>query len=93
VDVPLDPASQNHTIAITARLVGEDGSDAFVSRESRQESARGKTAGTSTFGLSKRIPLADVAPGRYLLQLEARVGGNAPDAMVASRETVITVIP
>lgn len=36
--------------------VGEDGREAFASRESRHEIARPK-AGTSTFGLSKRLSL------------------------------------
>jgi VWFA-related protein len=85
-------SSQNHTVAITVHLVGEDGREVFSSRESRDEVARPR-AGTSTFAISKRISLKDAAPGRYLLRLEARVGGNAKDAKVASSETVLTVIP
>jgi hypothetical protein len=84
--------AQNHTVAITTRLVGDEGRDVFTSRETRQQTAQGNGGG-STFSLSKRISLKDVHPGRYLLQVEARVEGNPKDVKPAMRETVLTVIP
>jgi hypothetical protein len=86
------PAPQNHTIALTTRLLGEDGREVFASRETRQGAAQGNVS-SSTFGLSKRISLKDVAPGRYLLRVEAQTSGNLKDAKSAARETVVTVIP
>ena len=63
----------------------------FSSRETYKPTAG--TSGTNTFGVSKRITLKDVSPGRYLLQLEARVEGNPKDIKPATRETVLNVIP
>lgn len=79
----------SHSVAIITRLVSDDGREVFSARETRKPAA-GST-GTSTFGLSKRITLKDVSPGRYLLQLEARVEGNSKDIKPITRETVLTV--
>jgi VWFA-related protein len=83
---------QNHTVSIVTRLVGEDGREVLTSRETRQTTAQGNREAT-TIGLSKPISLKDVRPGRYLLQVEARVNGNSKDIKPVTRETVLIVIP
>ena len=86
---------QNHTIAITTRLVAEDGQEVFTSRETRQrppqENSGPSKFPSNTFSLSKQISLAGVHPGRYLLQIEARLEGRDPK--IVTRETVLTVSP
>jgi hypothetical protein len=42
--------------------------------------------------VSRRITLKDVTPGRYLLQLEARLEGNSKDVKPVTRETVLTIV-
>src|SRR5688572_19290016 len=42
----------------------------------------------TTYGLTRAIPLNNVAPGRYLIKVEASVRGNTPSAV---RETLITL--
>jgi VWFA-related protein len=86
------PAAQNQTVAVTTLLLNEAGREVFTSRETLQGAQKGNVA-TTTFGVSKRISLKDVAPGQYLLRVEAQTSGNPKDAKSAARETVVTVIP
>jgi hypothetical protein len=86
-----DNIRENHSVAITTHLVGEDGRDVVASRETRQQPAQ--KSGTSTLGISKRFALKDIRPGRYLLRIEAQVNANSKDAKKATRETVVTIIP
>jgi hypothetical protein len=81
--------SQAHTLAIATRLVGDDGRAVFNSHETRREERR-PNRGTATIGVTKQIPLKDVAPGRYLLQVEAQ--SSARDARPVIRETIVTVV-
>jgi hypothetical protein len=76
-------------------LVAEDGRDVFASRETYPIVTQGAQAatGTRTLDVSKQFSLKDVAPGTYLLRVEARTDANPRDARTASRETVMTVIP
>jgi len=43
------------------------------------------------YAYTKQIPLGDIAPGRYLLRVEAQVRGTKEDANPAARETLITI--
>jgi PrcB C-terminal len=67
----------------------EGGQSVFQAREERDSSELGGKGGG--YGFSGRIPLKDVAPGLYVVRLEAesRVG----DRQTASRETIVNVIP
>jgi VWFA-related protein len=87
--------SQNHSVEIVTHLVAEDGRDVFASRETYPIVTQGAqaAAGTRTLDVSKQFSLKDVAPGTYLLRVEARTDANPRDARTASRETVVTVIP
>ena len=46
-----------------------------------------------TLGLVKQIPLTDVPPGRYLLQVETTPRGTSKDVKPITRETLVTVVP
>jgi VWFA-related protein len=80
-----------HSVSVVTRLISDDGREVFSARETRTPPP-GST-GTSTYGLTKRITLKDVTPGRYLLQLEARADGGSKDIKPVTRETVLTVVP
>ena len=45
------------------------------------------------YGYSKEITLKGIAPGRYVLRVEAQVRGNVGGAKPAARESLITVVP
>jgi VWFA-related protein len=74
---------------VGARLISEDGRDAFASREVLAN-GEGNTRWT-TFGYTGRIPLKDIAPGRYLLQIEARERSEQEEKSILMAETVLTV--
>jgi VWFA-related protein len=81
-----------HTLETAARVTGEDGRDVFTSREAHQQSPRSAGDGPVTYAIAKRIPLKDIPPGRYLVQVSARIdSGREPH--VATRETLITIVP
>jgi VWFA-related protein len=84
-------ARQPRRVDVSARLIGEDGRDAFVSRDVLTN-GEGNARWTS-FGYTGRIPLKDIAPGRYLLQLEARGRANKDDKGVQIAQTIVTVRP
>jgi VWFA-related protein len=77
-------------IDVTTRLIAASGQDVSVGRD---ELTGGLAAGrekSATYSLSRTIPLRDVAPGSYLLRVEAQRRGDA-DRM-AVRETPITIV-
>jgi VWFA-related protein len=76
-------------IDVSARLLSEDGREAFVSRDVLAN-PDGNARWTS-FGYTGRIPLEDIAPGRYLLRIEARDRSNTSAEATQSAQTVVTV--
>jgi hypothetical protein len=59
-----------HVVDITTRVVSEDGRDVFKTSEERQSSElQGKPGG---YGHTTRIQTKELAPGIYLLTVEAR---------------------
>ncbi len=85
------PARQPRRIDVAARLIAEDGRDAFVSRD-MLSNGEGASRWTS-FGYTGRIPLKDIAPGRYLLQIEARERSDKDEQGMQTAQTVVTVRP
>ena len=85
-----DTSRQPRHIDVSVRVVSEAGSDILVSRDELIN-------GTSTekpwdiYGFAKRIPLKALAPGRYVLRVEAAVRGQ--DAAIVTREAPITIRP
>jgi hypothetical protein len=71
-------------------LASERGQDVFNARDSVAASpGSGSTIRRwTTFGFTRDIPLTHVAPGQYLLKVEAKARGDSAAAM---REILITV--
>lgn len=80
-------AGTPHRVDITTTVVGEDGRTAFKTEDVRSsDELKGARGG---YGYTTQIPLRDIAPGRYLLRVEARSRLRS-DAPVA-RETEMRV--
>jgi VWFA-related protein len=68
-----------HRVAITTTVAGDDGRVLFTADDERSsQELQGKKGG---YGYTAKIPLAQLAPGRYVLRVEARTlltnGGTA----------------
>ena len=63
-------AGQPKRISVAARLLDESGREVFASREVLANGEGGNPK-WRVFGYTGRIPLKDIAPGRYLLRVEA----------------------
>jgi VWFA-related protein len=83
-------STSGRQIDVVTRLTAEDGRDAFTARDTLGAGLPPGAARTTTFVHSKQIRLRDVAPGTYLLRIEATARGTNQAAV--SRETVITVV-
>jgi len=89
---------QPRRIDVAVRLLSETGTEVFVSRDEISNGPSTAGAGGAQgdkpweiYGYGREFSLKDVAPGRYLLRVEAQVRGNIENAKPASRETLITV--
>jgi hypothetical protein len=85
-----DKSQAARHIDITVRLISEDGSKVFESRDDVANGASGGEKPWEIYGYAKRIPLKEIAPGRYLVRVEAAVRGR--DEAPAAREALITVL-
>ena len=79
-----------HTVDVTTRLVSETGKEVTRTADARKSSEFQAAKGGGYFGYSAQVPLADVAPGRYMLQVEAKA--RTKDAPTVRREMLITVV-
>jgi VWFA-related protein len=68
--------STPHRVAITASVLSDEGKTVFsTSDERRSEELKGATGG---YGYATKIPLNGMAPGRYVLRVEAKsLAGNS----------------
>ncbi|MGH9158891.1 MAG: VWA domain-containing protein [Vicinamibacteraceae bacterium] len=64
-----DRLEQAHNVAVTARVKALDGREVFRATEQRASTEREGKSGR--YGHKVEIPLVDVKPGRYVLQIEA----------------------
>jgi VWFA-related protein len=87
------PSRQLRQVDMAVRLITEGGLEVFASRDSLVNGGTESTRNWNGFDYTRQIPLKDVAPGRYLLRVEAQVRGNVGDAKPVAAETVITVTP
>lgn len=78
-----------HTVDVTTRLVDANGKEVSRTADARKSNEFQGPQGGS-FGYNAQIPLADIAPGRYMLQVEARA--RIKDAQPVRREMLITVV-
>jgi len=82
-------AKQPKRFDVSVRLVDEGGREAFASSDVLAN-GEANAPKWQTFGYTGRIPLKDVAPGRYLLRIEARDRSDT-SRQPALAQTVITV--
>ena len=64
------PAKQSKQFDVSARLLDQDGREAFTSRD-LVKNGDGGAPKWQTFGYTGRIPLSEIPPGGYLLRVEA----------------------
>jgi len=70
--------STPHRVAITASVLADDGKVVFTTSDERKsEELQGSTGG---YGYRTQIPLSAIAPGRYVLRVEAKslLGNSTP---------------
>ncbi len=82
-------ASSPHKVDITTTITADDSKVVFKNEEERSSTdIQGKRGG---YGYTAQIPLKDLAPGLYVLKVEARsrLGQNT----TASRQVQFTVVP
>jgi VWFA-related protein len=85
-----DSSRQARHVDVTVRLISETGAEVIVSRDELENGNSGEKP-WEIYGYAKRIPLKELAPGRYLLRVEAAVRGRKEQP--AAREAPITVRP
>jgi VWFA-related protein len=78
-------------VDLATRLIDEAGRDVSVAHEVLERGASSSDK-SATFAVSRQLPLKDVAPGRYLLRVEAQLRGETGGDSSVARETSITVI-
>jgi hypothetical protein len=76
-----------HMVDIAATLRDESGRVVFEDREERSSADLQGTTGGYGYGL--QIPLADIAPGTYLLRVEGR--SRAASGQITGREVLIRI--
>ena len=84
-----DTSRQPRHIDVSLHVVSENGTEVLVSRDELVNGTSGEKP-WDIYGYAKRIPLKALAPGRYVLRMEAAVRGQ--DAK-ATREAPITIRP
>ncbi len=78
-----------HKVEISLVLQPEGGQAVFQTREERDSSELAGSSGG--YGFTKRIPLADIPPGLYVLRVEAQ--SRIAERPTVSRETLVTILP
>ena len=77
-----------HKVDIAAAVKAEGGQTVFETREERDSSEL--AGGPGGYGFNARIPLKDVAPGLYVLRVEAT--NRTGDRLTTAREVVFRVV-
>ncbi len=85
-----DTSRQARHIDVAVRVLSEQGGELLVSRDELVNGTSGEKP-WDIYGFAKRIPLKELAPGRYVLRVEAAVRGQ--DEAKATRETPFTIRP
>ena len=83
-----DSGKQAHKVGITATMKAEGGQTVFQTSEERDSSELAGNPGG--YGFTARIPLKDVAPGLYVLRVEAV--NRQGDRQTAAREVIVRVV-
>jgi VWFA-related protein len=85
-----DTSRQPRHIDVSLRVISENGTEVLASRDEIVNGTAGEKP-WDVYGFAKRIPLKGLAPGRYVLRLEAAVRGQ--DGAKAMREAPMTIRP
>ena len=72
-------------IGVTVRVIAESGEEVFNAKDSAVSTQ------SSPASIFAQFELEDLAPGVYLLRVEAQL--SAADSQTVARETLITVVP
>ncbi len=80
-----DNSSKPRQTETIVSLIAESGREAFAARDTVENTPSNRW---TTYALTRQIPLKDLAPGRYILRVEARVRDTSAPAV---RETTITI--
>ena len=78
-------------IDVTTRLIDEAGRDVVTAHEVLERGAPAAGDKSTTFAVKRELPLKDVAPGRYLLRVDAQLRGETGDGGSVTRETPLMV--
>lgn len=89
VEVYDNEAKTPHSVDITTSLLTDDGREVYKHEDQRSTSELGGANGG--YGHTARIPLRGVAPGLYVLKVEAR--SRLGKGQTAIREVLIRVVP
>jgi hypothetical protein len=77
-----------HKVQISLTLKAEGGQTVYQTREERDSAELAGSSGG--YGFTTRIPLRDIAPGLYVLRVEAE--SQIGDRLTTARETIVNVI-
>jgi VWFA-related protein len=78
-------------IDVTTRLIDEAGRDVVTAHEVLERGAPAANDRSTTFAVKRELPLKDVAPGRYLLRVDAQLRGETGGGASVTRETPLMV--
>jgi VWFA-related protein len=81
--------SPPHKVQIALTMNAEGGQTIYQTREERDSSELAGSSGG--YGFTTRIPLSDIAPGLYVLRVEAQ--SQIGDRPTVARETIVTIVP
>jgi hypothetical protein len=81
--------TQAHKVDIAATVITDEGRVLYKNEETRDSSELQGAKGA--YGFSARVPLTELAPGTYVLQVEAK-SRLQPDTS-AVRQVQITILP
>ena len=87
-----NPPGQIRGIEVSARLIDTNGREAFVSRD-LLTNGEGGSKNWTTHSCTGKIALNDIAPGQYLLRVDARSRTEQEGPPSAIAQTVVTVVP
>jgi len=80
-----------HTVDVTTRLVDGNGKEVARTADARKSSEfQGPQGKGGFFGYNAQVPLADIPPGQYMLQVEAKA--RTKDAPSVRREMLVTIV-
>lgn len=86
-------SQQARRVDLAVRLLSESGAEAFVVRDELANGGAPPQKPWEIYAYSRELALKNIAPGRYVLRVEAQVRGNIDDAKPVARETLITIVP